>query len=87
MKPQNTETKGRVVNKCRLLVQSTKSTETTSDLNQIIAKLTNDDIEKVVKSDSIILQFGEKLAKRVGHDSDQFSCVRNTLRELGRLLI
>ncbi|CAC5425259.1 unnamed protein product [Mytilus coruscus] len=64
MKPENKATKGRVVNKCRLLIQNNKLTKTTSELDQILASLTNDDIGKVVKRDTMILQWEEKLSKK-----------------------
>ena len=65
MKPENKPTKGRVVSKCRLLIQNKKTTNTTSELDQILASLTNDDIGKVVKTDMMILQLGEKLSKKM----------------------
>lgn len=46
----------------------------------------NDVISRIVKSDSTIIAYGEKLCSRHGHDKEQHNYIRQKLRELARLL-
>ncbi|CAG2236587.1 unnamed protein product [Mytilus edulis] len=54
MKPENKETHGRVVNKCKILIQNNKSTKTTSELDTMTSDHANSDDPnyKVDNSDS-----------------------------------
>ena len=46
-----------------------------------------DKIGLCCKGDELIRKFGERLFLKHGHDVDQLAFIRNSLRELGRLLL
>lgn len=74
----------RVVKSSRLLLPVSK--EVSKGLQSVLASLNADEVSRIVKSDALILKVGEKQFGRHGHDNEQYSMIRNNLRELGRLL-
>lgn len=56
-------------------------------LNKVIVTMRPDDITRVVKYDSLILEYGQKLFNKHGHDPHQYNYIRCKLRELGRLVL
>jgi hypothetical protein len=69
----------------RLLLATQK--EKSDALHQIIQGMSNDEVSRCVKQDPLILRFGEKLCLKHGHNKSQHQYIRNSLRELGRLLL
>lgn len=84
LKPVDLKSSGRVVANSRLLLPVPASAS--DALKIVLTTFSSDAVSRLVKSDPLILQFGEKLCLRLGHDRENFSNIRNTLRELGRLL-
>lgn len=54
-------------------------------LHEILSVMVNDDVSRVVRSDRVILALGEKMLYKQGKQKKAY--LRNTLRELGRLLL
>ncbi|XP_064648758.1 uncharacterized protein LOC135500969 [Lineus longissimus] len=75
----------RVVESARMLLPSAPGVS--EGVKEILCSLSHDEVSRVVKSDQLILKLANKLYKKQGHDRDQFSAMRNTLREVARLLI
>lgn len=59
---------------------------TSSTLLQLTEAMRNDSVTRIVKSDSTILAYGEKLCTKHGHDKDQHNYIRQKLREVARLV-
>ena len=76
---------GRVLAESRLLLPSTS--DMSEKLQKVLVTLKNDDISLVIKNDPIIRQLGEKLCFKKGNNEEHYTSIRNTLREVGRLLI
>ena len=68
----------------RMLMPSKSGTTTL--LQKVTEALKNDSISRIVKSDSTILAYGEKLCTKHGHDKDQHNYIRQKLREVARLV-
>lgn len=83
--PEGKPRHARVVQNSRLLLPAPKGTSV--GLNSVLISLKNDDISRIVKSDHLIKQFGEKLYLKNGHDCEMYSYIRTKLRELGRLVV
>ncbi|KAJ8048452.1 hypothetical protein HOLleu_00777 [Holothuria leucospilota] len=58
-----------------------------SEIEELLSKLNNDDAARVVKSDDLILKLAKKEHLKLGHDGEQQSYIRTKLREMARLLI
>jgi len=74
----------KVIQSSRLLLPCPDGTS--DGLKEVLATFSIDEIAVIVKRDPLILQLGERLYRKHGHDKEQFCFIRNTLRELGRLL-
>ncbi|XP_074518732.1 uncharacterized protein LOC141784770 [Halichoeres trimaculatus] len=57
------------------------------DLWKLLNKMTQDEVYTAVNSDRCILEYGDHLYNRLGHDPGKHEYIRQKLRELGRLLI
>ena len=55
-------------------------------MHVVLSAMRSDLISRIVKSDSTICLFGEKLCDKHAHDPDQHNYIRQKLRELGRLV-
>ena len=75
----------RVLDRCRMLLPA--PTGTSAGLSTVLSTLKSDAIGRAVKGDQLILQLGERLFLRHGHDLEQYTYIRSTLRELSRLLL
>ncbi|KAL3886134.1 hypothetical protein ACJMK2_026150 [Sinanodonta woodiana] len=56
-------------------------------LAEVLATMRSDDVSRVCKSDTLILQLARKETFRLGHEKDAHSYIRSKMRKLGRLLI
>lgn len=74
----------KVQESAKLLLPPPKGAST--GLQTVLASMNKDEIGRIVKADKLILQLGEKLFLKNGHDREQHGYIRNVLRELGRLL-
>lgn len=83
--PEDTSKTSRPLGKSRMLLPVPNGTSI--GLKTVLDTMKSDDIGLAVKGDALILQLGEKLFLKNGHDREQFSYIRNTLRELARLLL
>ncbi|XP_055362652.1 uncharacterized protein LOC121202050 isoform X6 [Betta splendens] len=54
---------------------------------KLLNKMVQDEVYHAVKADSMIMEFGEHLCNRFGHDVAKHEYIRQKMRELGRLLI
>lgn len=54
---------------------------------KLLNNMIQDDVYFAVKSDACIMEYGEHLYNRLGHDVSKHEYIRQKLRELGRLLI
>lgn len=61
-------------------------TEASSTLLNVTRGMKADTVTRIVKSDPILLAFGEKLCTKHGHDSDRYNYIRQRLREVARLV-
>ncbi|KAK7878875.1 hypothetical protein WMY93_034247, partial [Mugilogobius chulae] len=57
------------------------------DFWKLLSNMINDKVSSIVKKDPCILEFGENLFSRFGHDAGKHEYIRQKLRELGRLLL
>ncbi|XP_057716910.1 uncharacterized protein LOC130931819 isoform X2 [Corythoichthys intestinalis] len=57
------------------------------DLWKLLSNMVQDDVSSAVKKDICILEYGDHLYNRLGHDPDKHEYIRQKLRELGRLLL
>ena len=80
----NTQKSRRVLAKSRFLLPIAH--ESSAGLKDLLATLNSDEVSRIIKSNALILKFGEKISKRHGHDREQYNTLRNSLRGLGRLL-
>ncbi|XP_033106285.1 uncharacterized protein LOC117108397 [Anneissia japonica] len=55
--------------------------------NDILMKMTSDHVSRLVKTDSLIKTFVEKLTMKHGHSRDQESYIRQRTREIGRMVL
>ena len=53
----------------------------------ILSKMRDDEVKKIVESDQLIMNFGEKLFEKVGTKVHQHQYVSQRLRELARLIL
>ena len=58
-----------------------------SEVAELLSTLKNDNVSRVIKSDSLILQFAKKENLKLGHDPEHQNYTRTKLREVARLLI
>lgn len=56
-------------------------------LNEIIQGGKADEISRIIKSDTLLLEFGKKCCNKSGHDKTQYNYIRNSLRHVARFLI
>lgn len=56
-------------------------------LQKVVCTMKTDQISRVAKSDETIIQLGEKLCNKHGHDSDKYNYVRQKMREMARLVM
>ncbi len=77
--------KERVAAKSRLLLPPPPGIS--HELNRLLSAMMPDNVSRVVKSDSLILDLAKRQYMKHGHDLDQHDSIRSKLRELGRLLI
>lgn len=63
------------------------SGDATEQLNSVFATLKDDECGSIIKKDSLLRLLGEQMAVRHGHEKHKHNYIRNTLRELGRLLL
>lgn len=63
------------------------ATEHSQALHKVLASLKNDAVSRAIRQDCLILKLGEQLCLKHGHEPEQHGYIRNSLRELGRLLI
>lgn len=82
--PEGKTAQGRVITHCQLLLPV--CTSSSVGLKKVLSTLSSDPVSRILKSDPLILKVGEKVYKKLGHDQEQFAVIRNTMRELGRLL-
>ncbi|XP_033096320.1 uncharacterized protein LOC117100633 isoform X2 [Anneissia japonica] len=82
---QKSKKRNRRVTEGKMLLPSTKAIS--SHLKTVLSGLTCDSVGQVVKCDNLILQFGEKLCSKHGHDPDQHTNIRTKMREVARLVI
>ena len=82
--PKDKKVHSRLVSHNRLLLPTSKGTSL--GLKGILVTFNSDLVSRMVKSDPLIIQLREKLYHKLGHDKDQFSLIRISLRELGRTL-
>ena len=82
--PEGSKVKGRAMNNAQMLMPVTK--DTSEGLRKVLSSLCSDGISRILKSDQLILKLGEKLYLKLGNDQDQHSTIRNTMREIGRIL-
>ena len=79
-------TKGRKhVSAGKLMLPSKEGVQ--GHLHTVVQCMVDYEIKRVVKNDSLILKFGEKLCRTAGHNRAQHNHIRNAMRELGRLLV
>ncbi|CAJ1074397.1 hypothetical protein F2P79_020338 [Xyrichtys novacula] len=57
------------------------------DLWKLLNNMLQDEVFSAVKSDACILEYGDHLYNRLGHDPGKHEYIRQKLRELGRLLL
>ena len=79
------KTKTRPAASCKLLLPVPKGIS--RQLHYLLQGLTNDKVGRVVKTDSLLLELGQREYVKLGHDPDQHNSIRQTLRRMGRLLI
>ncbi|KAL3882846.1 hypothetical protein ACJMK2_029150 [Sinanodonta woodiana] len=88
LKPESS-TKGkvrqRVLSKSRMMLPTPP--EANEALAEVLSTMRNDDVSRVCKSDTLILQLARKETFRLGHEKDAHNYIRSKMRELGRLLI
>ncbi|KAF6728633.1 N-lysine methyltransferase SETD8-A, partial [Oryzias melastigma] len=58
-----------------------------ADFWKMLSKMNQDEVCLTVKSDNLIMKFGEHLFNRLGYDVGKHEYIRQKMRELGRLLI
>ncbi|KAG9275033.1 hypothetical protein AMEX_G9507, partial [Astyanax mexicanus] len=54
---------------------------------KMLSNMNQDEVYSVVKSDGLIMEYGEHLYNRLGYDVAKHEYIRQKMRELGRLLI
>lgn len=83
--PANSKKHGRLLESARMLLPVPAGRS--DSLKKLLNTFSSDAVSRTVKSDELILQFAERLFMKHGHDHDQYPAVRNTLREVARLLV
>lgn len=58
-----------------------------SEFWKLFNNMIQDDVYIAVKSDELILEYGQHLYNRVGYDASRHEYIRQKMRELGRMLI
>ena len=58
-----------------------------ANVHRLLQSMINDDVARVIKNDSLILDLAQREYLKHGHDLDQHSMIRGTLRRIGRLLL
>ena len=76
---------GRVQSKAALLLPVRR--DVCADLNKILVKMRDDAISTVVKSDELIIKYGNVLCRKHYNNEDQDYYISNKLRELGRFVV
>lgn len=84
MKPEKNKQIKKISVASRLLLPLPASSS--HQLNVILSNMRADNISRIVKSDSTICKYGERLANKHGHDTEQHNYIRQKLRVLGRLV-
>lgn len=59
----------------------------TDELWNVLNKMLHDRVFHAVRSDACVIEYGEHLYKRLGHDPSKHDYIRHKMRELGRLLL
>ena len=79
------KTRGQRVRGGKLLLPNPCKLST--EIEELLSKLNNDEVARVIKSDDLILKLAKKEHLKLGHDGEQQSYMRTKLREIARLLM
>lgn len=72
--------------RCALLLPTVQNIETPFKEN-ILQRMTHDEIFECISHDELIIQFGIALFNKLGHMPRQHRMIKDKLRELGRLIL
>lgn len=77
---------GKILENSRILLPCGENS-VSDGLRKILLTMKDDAVSLVVKNDTLIRQLGQKLSSKHGNNKENYHYIRNTLREMGRLLI
>lgn len=77
---------GKILENSRILLPCGENS-LSDGLRKILLTMKDDAVSLVVKNDTLIRQLGQKLSSKHGNNKENYHYIRNTLKEMGRLLI
>nr|XP_022307366.1 uncharacterized protein LOC111113406 [Crassostrea virginica] len=77
---------GKILENSRILLPCAED-NISDGLRKILLTMKDDTVSLIVKNDSLIRQLGQKLSSKHGNNKESYHYIRNSLREMGRLLI